>query len=74
MLYLGLESGQPVPLARLNDWNRNERWVRAYRSDDGEVWLEMDVPGGVSAAIVDAAIERFLESAERFVDEGVAGR
>ena len=74
MIHLGLESDQPVPLARVNDWNSNERWVRAYRADDGAVWLEMDVPGGASAASADAAIKRFLESAERFVDEVMAGR
>ena len=68
MLYLGVEPDQQVPLARINEWNSGERWVRAYRGENRAVWLELDIPGeGASAAAVDAAIRRFLDAAERFV-------
>jgi hypothetical protein len=68
LLYLGIATEAQVPLTRVNQWNSEERWVRAYRGDLREVWLELDIPGErVSAAQVDTALRNFLSAAERFV-------
>lgn len=35
--------------ARMNDWNRHNRWARGYFDDSKDPWLELDVdltPGG----------------------------
>lgn len=42
---------KPVDLEKLNTWNMNNRFGRAYRDEDGDVAIEMDVDledGGVS--------------------------
>lgn len=70
MMYLGVEPERPVPLAAVNEWNGSERWVRAYREENGTLWLELDIPGEQAGADqIDALIARFLDSAERFVTE-----
>ena len=70
MLYFTMPTAQPVALARINGWNGGERWVRAYRDEDQDLWLEMDLPGEAGGvAAVDAALERFLDLAARFADD-----
>jgi hypothetical protein len=32
-----------VPLAKINDWNRDKRFAKAYLDNDGDLMLEMDV-------------------------------
>mgnify|MGYP005996566675 CR=1 FL=1 len=42
---------KPVDLERINEWNANNRFGRAYRDDEGDVAIEMDVDledGGMS--------------------------
>ncbi|MEQ9332176.1 YbjN domain-containing protein [Thalassobaculum sp.] len=70
MMYLGVEPERQVPLAAVNDWNSAARWVRAYREQNGALWLELDIAGEVlGAGQVDALIGHFLAAAERFVTE-----
>jgi hypothetical protein len=40
----------------MNDWNSNNRWVRAYSDSKNDPWLEMDVdlsPGGTKEGLDD---------------------
>lgn len=75
MLYLGVEPDRQVPLAEVNQWNRGERWARAYRDDDGALWIELDIAGDeATAGQVDALIAQFLAAAERLVTELAAAR
>ena len=70
MMYLGVEPERQVPLTAVNDWNTGERWVRAYREQNGTLWLELDIAGEVpGASQVDALLGHFLAAAERFVTE-----
>ena len=32
-----------VPLAKINEWNRDKRFVKAYLDSEGDLMLEMDV-------------------------------
>jgi hypothetical protein len=44
----------PVPLERINEWNRSQRFGRAYLDKDGDPVIEMDLDlddGGLSAAL-----------------------
>lgn len=75
MLYLGVEPDRQVPLAEINKWNQGERWARAYRDDDGALWIELDISGEQATdAQVDALIAQFLAAAERLVTELAAAR
>jgi len=51
--YFGFNDAKDTTLDRLNDWNRTKRFTRAYRDDQGDPVLEMDLdtdPDGVSQA------------------------
>ena len=41
--YMGFSDAKDVSLDRLNEWNKTKRFARAYRDDDGDPVLEMDV-------------------------------
>ncbi len=41
--YMGFSDAKDVPLERLNQWNKDKRFGRAYRDDAGDPVLEMDV-------------------------------
>ncbi|WP_432770649.1 MAG: YbjN domain-containing protein [Sphingopyxis sp.] len=41
--YMGFSDAKAVSLERLNQWNRDKRFARAYRDDAGDPVLEMDV-------------------------------
>ena len=41
--YMGFSDAKEVSLDRLNQWNRTKRFARAYRDDEGDPVLEMDV-------------------------------
>ena len=41
--YMGFSDAKDVSLDRLNQWNRTKRFARAYRDDEGDPVLEMDV-------------------------------
>lgn len=51
--YFGFNDAKDTTLERINDWNRTKRFTRAYRDDEGDPVLEMDLdtdPDGVSQA------------------------
>lgn len=41
--YMGFSDAKDVSLDRLNKWNRDKRFGRAYKDDEGDPVLEMDV-------------------------------
>ncbi len=41
--FMGFSDADAVPLERLNQWNKEKRFARAYRDDEGDPILEMDV-------------------------------
>ena len=41
--YMGFSDAKDVSLDRLNKWNKDKRFARAYKDDEGDPVLEMDV-------------------------------
>jgi hypothetical protein len=41
--YTGFTDAKDTTLERLNEWNSSKRFARAYRDDEGDPVLEMDV-------------------------------
>lgn len=41
--YMGYSDAKETTLEKLNQWNGSHRFARAYRDDDGDPVLEMDV-------------------------------
>lgn len=41
--YMGFNDAKDVSPDRLNEWNKEKRFARAYRDDEGDPVLEMDV-------------------------------
>jgi hypothetical protein len=41
--YMGFSDAKDVTLERLNQWNKEKRFARAYRDEAGDPVLEMDV-------------------------------
>lgn len=41
--YMGFSDAKGVSIERLNSWNKDKRFARAYRDDAGDPVLEMDV-------------------------------
>lgn len=62
-LSAGLTLEEPPDLERINQWNRERRFSRAYLDDEGAAWVEsdLDLTGGVSLGAVQAFLELFAE-------------
>lgn len=41
--YMGYKDAKKTTLEQLNSWNKEKRFARAYRDDEGDPVLEMDV-------------------------------
>jgi len=41
--YMGFSDAKQVPLEKFNQWNKEKRFARAYRDDEGDPVLEMDI-------------------------------
>jgi hypothetical protein len=41
--YMGFSDAKDVTLEKLNKWNKDKRFARAYKDDEGDPVLEMDV-------------------------------
>ena len=41
--YMGFSDAKDVPLDRFNQWNKEKRFARGYKDDEGDPVLEMDV-------------------------------
>lgn len=68
-------SGARPTLEAMNDWNSSHRFTRAYRTDDGEAVLEMDVnaQGGVTVGHVSSLIPLWRAALGRYYLQ-LAGR
>ncbi|HMO75074.1 MAG TPA: YbjN domain-containing protein [Sphingopyxis sp.] len=42
-LFMGFTDAKDVPLEKFNEWNRDRRFARAYRDEDGDPVLAMDI-------------------------------
>jgi len=63
--------GSRSTLDKVNAWNMEERYTRAYLDREGDPVLELDLDlsGGSSPRAVITAIERFTAALDRFVKE-----
>lgn len=61
---------KPLPLRRLNSWNQEYRWTRAYLDDDGQAVLEMDLnaEGGIGAKSLRILTNTYMSIAEDFAE------
>jgi hypothetical protein len=41
--YMGFNDAKDTSLETINNWNKNKRFARAYRDDEGDPVLEMDL-------------------------------
>jgi hypothetical protein len=65
--------GGKIAPSRVNDWNREKRWARAYLSGSKTLWIESDfdlAPGGTYELLNDefATWKNILKSVKEFFD------
>ncbi|WP_347241413.1 YbjN domain-containing protein [Thermus sp.] len=67
-LYAGFSMKKPPSLERINAWNREKRFSRAYLDKDGDPVLEwdLDLSGGVTDGAIKAFLDLFEESLRAF--------
>lgn len=69
----GYDLSTPIPLERINEWNRSKRFGRAYLDKENDPILEMDVDlddGGLSPALLIDNVEfwtSILGDFEKFI-------
>lgn len=63
-------SGKRVTLNRINEWNREKRFSRAYLDKDGDAIIEadLDFEGGVTSETLLRFIAIYVQSVESFSD------
>ncbi|MBL8651471.1 MAG: YbjN domain-containing protein [Sphingopyxis sp.] len=70
---LGVEGARSLSLDKINEWNRDQRFARAYRDDNGEPVLAMDLDldfKGLPRENVDEAVRTWtglIDSFYRFI-------
>ncbi|WP_446325585.1 YbjN domain-containing protein [Blastomonas sp. CACIA14H2] len=73
--YFGFNDRKGFSLDKLNEWNAKKRFVRAYRDDDNDPVLVMDVDtdkGGIPQAVFNENLSVWLDQMQqyrRFVTE-----
>jgi hypothetical protein len=57
-----------MSMARINAWNRQSRYVRAYLDASGRLYGEydLDIAPGLSQAALDHSLRRWLSASQRF--------
>lgn len=67
-LYAGFSMKKPPTLERINAWNREHRFSRAYLDADGDPALEadLDLSGGVAEGAIRAFLDLFEKSLRAF--------
>lgn len=70
MLRAVYEPIKPEPLKLINDWNRGNRWARAYIDEDNRPTLEMDINayGGIGRDGVEAFVQTFFDTVPQFAE------
>ncbi len=61
---------------RINTWNRDARWTRAYIDKDGDAVLELDInaTGGIGDTAVGVLVRTFIDQVAKFarhIDGGI---
>jgi Putative bacterial sensory transduction regulator len=67
--YMGYNDAKDTSLETLNNWNRDKRFARAYRDDEGDPVLEMDLDldfGGIPRENVGEALNTWKALMEAF--------
>lgn len=67
--YAGFDREGDYPLEKLNEWNRDNRFGRAYRDKEGDPVVEMDVDlddGGMSQALFEDNLEFWTSIVGKF--------
>lgn len=70
----GYDLDIPLSAKKINDWNRENRFARAFVDDDGDPFIRMDVvmaPPGVTAASLAVNLDFWrilIEDFEDFID------
>lgn len=67
--YFGFNDRKGFPLDKLNDWNRTKRFARAYRDDEDDPVLVMDVDtdkGGVPEAVFNENLDVWLSQMQLY--------
>lgn len=73
--YFGFNDRKGFSLEKLNEWNRTKRFARAYRDDENDPVLVMDVDtdkGGVPQAVFNENLDVWLNQMQlyrRYVNE-----
>ncbi|HVW92230.1 MAG TPA: YbjN domain-containing protein [Devosia sp.] len=70
---VGFDTKGQFNATKMNDWNSNNRWVRAYVDEKDDPWLDMDVdlsPGGTWEGLTDefAVWRDMLVSFKKFIN------
>lgn len=65
------QSKRPVALKKINEWNREYRWTRAYLNERNQPVVEMDLnaAGGIGRENLAILYRRFVEIGADFADE-----
>lgn len=69
--WVGFDTKGAFTADRINTWNRDNRWVRAYIDKVNDPWLEMDIdltPGG-TYELLDDEFAIWRDSLKRFHDQ-----
>lgn len=68
LLYAGFSTDNPPSLERVNEWNREKRFSRAYLDEEGDPVLEadLDLAGGVADGAIRAFLDLFEENLRAF--------
>ena len=68
LLYAGCSTDNPPSLERVNEWNREKRFSRAYLDEEGDPVLEadLDLAGGVADGAIRAFLDLFEENLRAF--------
>lgn len=67
----GFDMDRPLPVQRVNDWNRDKRFGKAYLDDEGDPFVEYDVNvdfDGVGAKNFDDTLDIWRQVLEEFRD------
>jgi hypothetical protein len=64
----GVAAPPGMTTARVNAWNRQSRYVRAYLDASGRVWGEydLDIAPGLDQKALDHSLARWLSAEQRF--------
>jgi hypothetical protein len=67
-LYAGFSMGKKTALEKINEWNRDRRFGRAYLDGEGDpvVEYDLDLEGGVSKGAIEEWVRTFQSIAEAY--------